>query len=51
MTEDCFPVEMVVAELVVRMEVCQMGFVKSRETEVAECLQNCPSVRRMGSMR
>ena len=28
MTEDCFSVETVVAELVIRMEVCQMGFVK-----------------------
>lgn len=50
-TEDCFPVETAVAELVVRTEVCQMGFVKSREVEVADCLQKCPPGRRMGSMR
>jgi len=50
-TEDCFPVETAVAELVVRMEVCQMGFVKSREVETADCLQKCPAGRRMGSMR
>lgn len=50
-TEDYFPVETVVAGFVVRTEVCQMGFVKSREAEVADCLQEYPSGRRMGSMR
>ena len=50
-TEDCFPVETIVAELVIRAEVCRMGFVKSREVEVADCLQKCPAGRRMGSMR
>ena len=42
-TEDYFPVETAVVELVVRAEVCQMGFVKSREVEVADCVQKCPA--------
>jgi hypothetical protein len=38
MTEDCFSVETVVAELVIRMEVCQMDSVKLREVGTADCL-------------
>lgn len=53
--EDCFVVEIVVAELLVLLEVCQRDCVNSRSIEVVEGaagrLRGRPVERRMDWMR